>query len=402
MAPQKKPAAQKKETEKKEEKKRLRKEEKKGMEEEPEEEEAEDDQAADPSVQLPCKDSKALVLSGKLTESNLANHEALIQKAKTMSAEDFEEQFKKLSHTEQQQLWKKFEYCRKQDGQEETYKKTTEGTGGNKKKKRLLLGWCQDSGSCGEMYKEYMHNISVTKSNLMDREWVSSKKMIDELGEREFKMRVEAGTIKFHKNPEDPRFFQFRKVTERESVGLHEQKVGARKVSAKTGQEDLVAFHGMDFGDVTEGNFTFDGEQASASQDAGPETELYASMGWKAPKDPSQGNPKPGKKDKWEELSGITDENSGQIKDKILNFKSELGKDLVVLEDLAERVQDKGIKKDVNKQVLKAKESLKHLENLLKNKKFEKTKTASALVDALQVLKETKSRKAAVTKHLKS
>ena len=59
----------------------------------------------------------------------------------------------------------------------------------------------------------------------------------------------------------------------------------------------------MDFGDVTEGNFTFDGEQASASQDAGPETEPYASMGWKAPKDPNQGNPKPGKKDNWEELS---------------------------------------------------------------------------------------------------
>ena len=83
----------------------------------------------------------------------------------------------------------------------------------------------------------------------MDRECVSSKNMVDEFGEREFKMRVEASTIQFRRNPEDLRFFQFRKLTERESIGLHQQKIGARKVSAKTGKEDLVAFRGMDFGD---------------------------------------------------------------------------------------------------------------------------------------------------------
>ena len=131
-----------------------------------------------------------------------------IQEASKLNLTDseFEKALGKLPEKQQQCLWKKFEGSRKATAAEEQYKKETTGTGSLAKKKKLLRSWCFDGGKCSEIYKSSLAMICLEKNHGVEKEWLSKKKMEDELGTEEMKARLTAGTLRWRRNPEDGRF----------------------------------------------------------------------------------------------------------------------------------------------------------------------------------------------------
>ena len=139
----------------------------------------------------------------KLTKKALQNHEDLLQQAgdKKLSTAEFEAALQKLPEKQQQCLWKKFEGSRKAARTEEEYKKETSGVGAMARKTKLLRSWCLDGGKISERYRTALAAISLEKQHGVEKEWLSKKRMEDELGTEEMQQRLQAGTLKYRRNP---------------------------------------------------------------------------------------------------------------------------------------------------------------------------------------------------------
>ena len=191
-----------------------------------------------------------------LSKEALANHEKFLEelaKKEEMSEKDFSQALAKLPEKQVQLLWKKFEASRKSSDQDKKYKEETNGAGSVAKKKSLLLSWAMGGAKCDKHYKGAMMKLSLDKSHGVERAWVSKKKCEEDLGPEEMKLRLSAGTLKWRKNPEDPRFFQFQATTEKEATYLHKQKEAHRKVEGTGSLTEAMAFNQlMDDDDLDE------------------------------------------------------------------------------------------------------------------------------------------------------
>ena len=187
-------------------------EEQEGSEEEEKEEEEEEEKA-------PPK---------KLTKKALQDHQEFLKQAGELelSTAEFEAALLKIPDKQQQCLWKRFENSRKGAKAEEDYKKETSGTGALARKKKLLRSWCLDGGKVSEMYRSAMAAISLEKQHGVEKEWLSKKRMEDELGSEEMKQRLQAGTLRWRRNPEDGRSFQFQKLSEKEATFVKKKQQG--------------------------------------------------------------------------------------------------------------------------------------------------------------------------------
>jgi hypothetical protein len=67
-----------------------------------------------------------------------------------------------------------------------------------------------DGAKCNKNYRGAMLKIGLHKSHGVEKHWISKKKWEEELGLEEMKSRLAAGTLKWRKNPEDPRFYLHR------------------------------------------------------------------------------------------------------------------------------------------------------------------------------------------------
>ena len=78
--------------------------------------------------------------------------------------------------------------------------------------KKILAAhsWTMDGTKCNKNYRGAMLKIGLHKSHGVEKHWISKKKWEEELGLEEMKSRLAAGTLKWRKNPEDPRFYLHR------------------------------------------------------------------------------------------------------------------------------------------------------------------------------------------------
>ena len=84
--------------------------------------------------------------------------------------------------------------------------------------------WCLDGGKCA--------TVTLDKSSGLEKQWYSLSKMEDEIGVEEMLLRLIAGTLKYRKNPEDPKFYQFQKLSEKEATWLTKTKQARKEVVA--------------------------------------------------------------------------------------------------------------------------------------------------------------------------
>ena len=66
--------------------------------------------------------------------------------------------------------------------------------------------------------------ITLEKKHGVEKTWLSKKQMEDELGLDEMKARLAARTLRWRRNPEDGRFFQFQKLSEKEATYVNKSK----------------------------------------------------------------------------------------------------------------------------------------------------------------------------------
>jgi len=151
----------------------------------------------------------------------------------------------KLSLKEQNLLWKKFEGKRKSEGSDASYKEATSGTGSRAKAHELLKCFLQSGGTTkGEFYTDHLASVSVTKTYKNQGTWRPLKYMLDKFGKHELQSRCEAGTIAMRKNPDDPRFAQFKEIEESEGFGAEQLKAKSGKHKGAGGFQDFKAICG--------------------------------------------------------------------------------------------------------------------------------------------------------------
>ena len=122
-----------------------------------------------------------------------------------------------LNGQESQQLWKKFERNRLEEGADnESWRKLTNGPGRNKNSRNLLKVWLQGGLTTNsKIYQESSLRLESTKTRGQAEQWQPLHYILThKYGPKELKARVQAGTIAIRQNPEDPRFPEFQEVTE--------------------------------------------------------------------------------------------------------------------------------------------------------------------------------------------
>ena len=294
------------------------------QEQEGEEEEQQEEDAEEEPEKVPAK---------KLTKKALQDHEESLKQAgeKKLSTAEFEAALQKLPEKQQQCLWKRFEGSRKAARTEEEYKKETSGVGAMAKKKKLLRSWCLDGGKVSERYRTAMAAISLEKQHGVEKEWLSKKRMEDELGLEEMKQRLEAGTLRYRRNAEDTRFFQFQKLSEKEATLVKKQKGTKLEATGSTSVKDLVSFESLMTEQVNEDDFVLGAPEEEMSETEGMDKDLAKALGIK-----NTGEEKAKKektKDKWAALSEVGNSTKqGEIEEKLMKFKTEIAKDMAALE----------------------------------------------------------------------
>ena len=356
-----------------------------GEEEEPKEEDEEQEE----KVNLP------------LTQKALKDHQAFLEHASKLSDQQFDKAFAKLPEAQQQSLWKRFESSRKAVGRDDEYKKETTGTGSQVRKKHLLRSWCMDGGKCSERYKKAFASITLEKKHGVEKTWLSKKQMEDELGLEEMKARLAAKTLKWRRNPEDGRFFQFQKLSEKEATWLNKKKSSQVEAAGEATAKDLVSFDQLMLEEIDEDDFVMGAGEEDASETEGMDKDLAKLMGLKD----KEKKEKKDKEDKWAKLSQVGNgTKSDEIQEKLMKFKTEISKDLATLEGgefALKKAGEKTLLKHVQAVKKKAAASLGEITKLMA-KKGAKAEVVAVLTKALSSLKECKAAKVQLSKALKA
>ena len=163
-----------------------------GVEEESEEEE-------------PARDCN---VAGKLTKKAVKDHNLFCEQVKGMSPKEFEKALDKLDPAATQRLWKQFQASRKVEGEEKTYQEAVQGNDGGQagslaKKRKLLRCWIMSDKTCGDRYREYVQEVTLSKEKGVKEKWLTLVQALNHWGKEELWARVQAGTILARKNPLD-------------------------------------------------------------------------------------------------------------------------------------------------------------------------------------------------------
>ena len=363
-------------------------------EEEEEEQDEEEDEEEEEKVKLP------------LTKKALENHQKFLEESHKLSDKQFEQALSKLPEGQQQSLWKKFEQSRKSQQMDGQYKKETVGAGSLARKKKLLRSWCLDGGKCDKCYKKAFATITLDKSSGLEKEWYSKKKMEDEIGVDEMRARLKAGTLKYRKNPEDPRFYQFQKLSEKEATWLTKTKQARKEVVADGTKEEAIKFDKLMLEDLTEQDFDLE-YGGSESEGSELDKDLAKAMGIQGDKDKEKDKDKKKKEDKWAKMSQVSEKDTkNQVGAKLLAFKVEVTKDLAALEALCFSLKEQGGDKALLKDIAQSQKTGSGILDSLKQCQAKKGARKDTLVDTLAkactYLKELKSLKVRATKASKA
>ncbi|CAE7363969.1 unnamed protein product, partial [Symbiodinium microadriaticum] len=111
---------------------------------------------------------------------------------------------RKTSPKTQMSLWKAFEADRVASGEQEQYVKAAAGPGNQKRKRKMLGGWILDGGP------------------------------------EELKARVNRGTIKYRRNPEDGKYWQFRFAQEKEEIWQEKSQTRRGLTEGTSSKDEMI------------------------------------------------------------------------------------------------------------------------------------------------------------------
>ena len=364
-------------------------------EEEPEEEEGQEDKEEEEKTEEEEEEKLPL------TKKALEDHQKFLEESGNLSDKQFDKALSKLSPGQQQSLWKKFERSRKSQQMQMEYQKEIVGAGSLARKKKLLRSWCLDGGKCDKCYKKAFSTIPLDKSSGLEKEWYSKKKMEDEIGVEEMKMRLKAGTLKYRKNPEDPRFYQFQKLSEKEATWLTKTKQARKEVVADGTKEEAIKFDKLMLEDLTEQDFDL---EYGGSESEGDELDKDLAKAMRIQGDKEKEKKK--KEDKWAKMSQVSDtDTQNKVSEKLVCFKTEVTKDLAALEALCFTLKDQGGDKALLKDIAQSQKKGSGILDSLKKcqaKKGAKDYLVDTLAKACTYLKELKSLKVRTKQALKA
>ena len=351
-----------------------------------------------------------------LTAAAVKDHNKFCEEAKKMSVEEFTLALNKLDGKASMRLWKAFESPRKEHGEEESYQiATKDGVGSLKKKRQLLFGWVSDGQKCMESYKTVLDTVSLKKSEGLLSQWFTKAQALNHWGQEELTERVKAGTVKARKDPEDPRYWQFKANQQFGKTEVERNKSAGMAAKDKAEKKQVLQMlQSQDLEKLTEGDFVpglGEDEESTDEEDDLPKGLAEALSTKRSKKDKKEKKEKQeGKesnKDKWEQLSQVAEgEGAKKLGDRLMAFKTELTKDIATLEAALHSGKTGGqlpkpVMKDVEKALQEGHGALASVTKSLKAGS-KKSLAAPALQTALTALKKLKSKKVLVKKALKA
>lgn len=176
---------------------------------------------------------------GELSTKHLLKHEQYLAavddlKKGKMKDHDFLALF---SHKQRQGLFKHMEYHRSSAVASEW--ESLDGQGARKRKQNLLLTFLKEGLEQSQV--KVQEKVSQKFQEKKDLTWVSWKKITDEYGEEEAKVRVKSGLIRMRKDPEAAlkglKLFQFLKVDEKMSTQKATEQEMANQAQGETDPE---------------------------------------------------------------------------------------------------------------------------------------------------------------------
>ena len=254
-------------------------------EEEEEEEEGEEDAESN-------KGSKSTV--SRLSKEALSNHNKFVEEAekKNLSEEAILAAMKQADNKTQMSLWKAFEQSRKGAGLQDSFKEATgSGTGSSIKKRKLLSAWTMDGGKTNKYYKSAVTTFKGGAKAGVKFIWVSKVEAERRIGPEELKERVKSNTIRYRKNPEDNRFYQFRFAKESDEVWTSKEAIRNHTAEGSSNKESMLEWANNMEGGLSLDDFGFNDDDAGGEEEEDP-------LGLK--KQEKKNEPKPEKKHKWE------------------------------------------------------------------------------------------------------
>ena len=162
-----------------------------------------------------------------------------LEQLKGAEDQKVEEFWNKCSTRQQQVLWKKFQSTRKSEGTEAAYLDATKGTGRNAKTKTLMKMWLKHGSSKHPVMIQHMTELRSTDSFRSTEEWKPLEAMKQKYGAEELKARVHGGSILVRKSESDPRFPEFRDLSEKKESKTQKVKSKQAWLDGKGAWDDF-------------------------------------------------------------------------------------------------------------------------------------------------------------------
>ena len=195
---------------------------------------------------------------------------------------------------------------RDMEGEDQKYAQSTSGPGSNAKKQMLLRAWLKDGGQLQKHYRQAVTAFELKNVSKQGYKWRSWKKTCDDLGKDQALGMLKRGTLKWRKNPLDPKYMEFAVHSEEYKQEATKTRGTRLKASSSkaTKEETLADYENLTLDDLkAEGNWGMEvvGEEDDvASMDLEPDLKkFFGSNKNKDPKDPEDNPKTTEKKNKW-------------------------------------------------------------------------------------------------------
>ena len=144
---------------------------------------------------------------------------------------------------------------------------------------KMLRAWVLNP-NLGEGFYQQVHELSEIHSIKRSAEWISRKQLLDGLDESEAEELIECGAIEVRKHPDNPKSYQFKRVTTVESKEGVKTKVkrslGVMKATDENYQKmvkDFNAFDGLKAKNIKDFSvdkaFGMDGDSSEGEEEGG-------------------------------------------------------------------------------------------------------------------------------------
>lgn len=169
-----------------------------------------------------------------------------LEKMKGAEDSEVEEFWMKCSSRQHQVLWKKFQSMRKAEGTEVAYQDATKGVGRNAKTKSLIKMWLKYGSSKHPVLVQHMTELRTTDTFKSTEKWVPLETIKQKYGAEELKARVHGGSILVRKSESDPRFPEFRDLSEEKETKTQKVKSKQSWLDGKGSWDDFKAVGDME------------------------------------------------------------------------------------------------------------------------------------------------------------